>query len=335
MAVIKRSLRGLVPYLGFLLTSGCALFPPQVEITGEALVVVGSDYISQNDLRVTVFDGMEMAVLLKKQGYNVRFLIDDGNFPDYSLDSPVIQGKITTYRQQEFDTLIGAPQEATKSNVLLSIDQISQALSPGDNFVFFFAGHSANYGNTQSEDGLSESQDEILGLFNFEWSDSTTFITDNELADAFKNLPSGVQKMAIFDSCRSGGFMGLEGTLPTTGLTQDSGSVTLVPDWSTLFTGDDITPSNGLVLSAAPEGVDSNGDGDGGDSTVKYDIYNGYFTFTVLEGATSGLADKNKDGWITASEVYWYADQTIGRFTSQYRPRISGGPYDIILFKAP
>ncbi len=324
---------------------GCNLFAPNQTTGGYALVVIGSKYplLPGNNLRGTAMDGMEMAVLLKNQGYDVTYLVDDGILTDYITDttSPKISAHIENYKSSTFLKQFSPPfQPATNSQIKTELANIRGKIKPEDTFIFYYAGHSGpsiDFDIPGLEDGFSNPDTEILQLPNYNrFNNIDTYVSDDFLALEMNKFPSETPKVVILDSCYSGGFIGQDGTQPLTGHTEDPRSQIIPNSWTGLFNKSDIIPSLGIVLSAAPEGLESRGDGDGGDANLNYDLFHGFFTYTLLEGVSNGKADTNRDGYISVSEIYNYSRFTIGRWSVvDYRPRISGGPYDIILFKSP
>lgn len=338
-------MKGLSLAMVLVVTASCAFLPMSPSVGGKALIVIGSDYafISQ-DLRVTAMDGMEMAVLLKNQGYDVRVLVDNGQIPRFLSDpAPAkVATKIRTYLDETFSLHFPGPFGATnRTNIKAELKSIRETLKTGETFFFFYAGHSGNLYVPGEEDTWSEAQmNEALQLPNWVSSftpDPETYFSDDDLAAELDLFPPENPKILVFDSCRSGGFIGQDGTIPLTGTTEEKSSLKVFGSGTQLFGNTDIIPSRGLVLSAAPEMLNSQGDGDYGDTDLRYGLYHGFFTYTFLEGVYNGLADQNRDGYISASEIYWYSHATMGRWAlgGNYRPRISGGTYDIILFKSP
>ncbi len=94
-----------------------------------------------------------------------------------------------------------ADERATKCNIIERLGWLVNDAKPGDILVFHFSGHGSQVRDREGDE-LSDSLDEILCPCDMDWEDN--YITDDELALIFKQLPAGVTLDVILDSCHSG-----------------------------------------------------------------------------------------------------------------------------------
>lgn len=86
--------------------------------------------------------------------------------------------------------------DMNKSNIIEKINSVLRLLNHDDKLLFYYSGHGLQKPN-QDEKEL-DNLDEYIPLAN------NLILTDNELADIFKNIHNTA--VYIFDCCKSGGF---------------------------------------------------------------------------------------------------------------------------------
>lgn len=314
----------------FLLLFSCSPeLPPEGKSYAFLYGVTDFSLTGQLNLYFTDDDAIALGALLSEQGWTAEIRINGGT-AEYG--------------------------PATKDQLLEDMAFAAENVSTSDRVLFFFSTHggpedSLPYRTT--EPPLSEDQygyDEKIILYD-------EALYDDELGEMLKGIATR-KKMVIIDACNSAGFIGTQqtaegfaaGMVSANGyafffnyddflnyyLTNNSirlflyfpelGSVD-VPAWDT------------VVLSAAGELESS------AEPSTEYEPHpfpeHGYFTYALMMGAekdSSGhmQADRNWDGYVTVLEAYeyagwWLTDTGGGSFG--FLPRISGSPFDIVLFE--
>jgi len=311
---MKMSIRCIIfSLLTFLLYSGCALEAPQP--SGRAYVYGVSRYENLKDLDFTDDDARDMAALFSNAGYEAKLRIDDGT---EAGTGPA------TIEQLEKD-----------------IEEFITGSTPGELFVFYFAGHGGRYdeiyssGLPEPPPGVEPSQGEggdewlffsgsIPSLSYETWTDVA--LKDDELALMLSEIPGGM-KLVIIDACKSGGFIGDSTFVDPLPQGPDDADPQMF--WESLFAyfgfseeaAKDIAGGNAFVLTAAGE-LENSAEING----------NGVFTLAFLEAAANGDIDEN--GYITLHEIYRYIEETWEDrpLTSGFHPHLSGSAVDIVLF---
>ena len=90
------------------------------------------------------------------------------------------------------------------STILSDIGWLAGSARPGDLAMFYYSGHGgtrSDYSGEELSGWARNSYDETIGY-------STSWCTDDQLADAFRRVDSRVPVLAIFDSCYAGGIVG-------------------------------------------------------------------------------------------------------------------------------
>jgi hypothetical protein len=245
---------------------------------------------------------------------------------------------------QGYQVLMKTNSAATKANLDIDIGLVALAAKEEDLFVFYFSGHGTYY-LTGPEPAGGDNLTEYI-LLRGSLGDPDLTYSDDELVDAFAPILAR-KKVVILDSCNSGGFIGNE--LETDGeppslvegsdgiLERAAEAIRLYAN----FDGDsaDIPPWKAIVLSAAGEREFSyespNKDG------VGPEYYHGVFTHFLLKSEREG--DLDRDGWVTVTEAFAYAQDMIYRAwnygygypSDVFSPHVSGGPVDYVLFEVP
>ncbi len=234
--------------------------------------------------------------------------ITDLRAPSYDVDRirQVFEKSYFDNNQYSFtsiDTLIGA--QATRKNILQSINSSFLEAESSDISYFYFSGHGYNDGETITilpYDALAEN--------------ASKDITVDELALALGNIPG--TKVVILDSCHSGGFIGKElysrEILSTDNLRQFNESVL-----ESFAMHDSISTKGNLASGEFKVIVSASGDQKCWE-TLYHPIDGnpyGYFSASLCEGCgydnfiAPYPADYNIDGKITVSEIYQYVKASL------------------------
>jgi hypothetical protein len=91
-------------------------------------------------------------------------------------------------------------ERATKQGILDRLKWLLGGAKEGDELVFHYSGHGSQV-RDRNGDELDDQLDEILCPHDLDWDDP---LTDDHLANLFKQLPKGVHLTMLCDSCHSG-----------------------------------------------------------------------------------------------------------------------------------
>lgn len=302
-----RLLQFLIPFTFFLTVSSCSLFLSAPSLPARHALVIGiADYQSTkiNDLSYTDDDARSMADLLAAQGWDVE------------------------------ETLIDS--DASKAGIISAIQNLLESVPKGDYALIYYSGHGTESNGTS-----------YLVPYDYDGNSNSKLISEDELADLFSSYAKTDNLIFIADSCFSGGFI------------PDTEVLDAVPsDYSaSRFSTKEAFPFFAFKNLAAL--VQNNSDSDGslvpmvisaaGSLEFSYEIYKDYppnsklyehgiFTYFFIEAAEH--ADRNGDGFVTATEAYEYAASKISKEWNKihsvsnmdFYPHISGGLRDIVLF---
>jgi hypothetical protein len=89
--------------------------------------------------------------------------------------------------------------KVTKNTVIDSFEWLADGTKEGDRLLFHFSGHGSY---TSSDDG-DEEVDELICLYDMDWSDPDSYIVDDDLGDLTRSVKSG-RLSVILDCCHSG-----------------------------------------------------------------------------------------------------------------------------------
>ena len=264
-----------------------------------------------NDLYSTDDDARDVASLLTSQGFQVILRVTDHGTGEKDANAAQLV--------DDFNTA------ATAAN-----------LDSGDLFLFFYSGHGdqvSQLPGTSEDSPGSDAQDEALVLVDAAVANIVT-LRDDELAELIRTIPCA-RRVVILDACFSGGFV--SNPLDAQAIPPDysDGSYGIFEILGNAFYlyanfqdfGSDIPPGEALVIAAS------------GEQDFAYESGgNGVMTTYLLESAANG--DRNRDGFVTVSESYYYIYRNIDEnfnavawpYSDVFFPHTSGGPVDYILF---
>jgi uncharacterized caspase-like protein len=258
---------------------------------------------------------------------------------------------------QGYDVTTRTNSAATRVAFEADIAAVAAQAGPDDLVVIYFAGHGfgdgmeeqysqelldffGDLGGTESDD--SAPMDEYLFFHRTGGSaDMAEFVTEQALTDdqigsLIETIPA--KRVVVFvDACHSGGFVDSSGSVETAPTDyQGSGEGQSVGDATRAFGlylagggGEtDIASDTALVLAASGEREFT-----WEDNTLG----NGVFTYFLIEAVETG--DRNRDGFVTVSELYLATRNSIADYwntrysgSAQFLPRTSGSAVDFALF---
>jgi hypothetical protein len=230
-------------------------------------------------------------------GPDLQFCVSDAEGLRDSLASSTLWNGATIVTLEDY--------EATKSAIHSQITTFAGQVTANDIFIFYDSGHGTNDASSSY----------------FVPTDATTVdtcISDSEMKNWLSGLPSNAKKIAILDTCFSGGFIDrdssktarfirLPGTTPAASIDTMPRHLQTVPS---------------LVFLAACKGSEY--------SYESASINHGYFTYYLISGlgsgATIGPADSNANHCITAQEIFTYASsRTVTLSSGQQHPQLYDG----------
>jgi len=188
---------------------------------------------------------------------NLKYAVKDAK----DLEERIKIQSATLYKPQNIHYSLVTDREATKTNIVNKVNELSNTIKPQDNFILFVAGHGV----------LLQNQYYMLTHdYNGQVSD-TNMISSNEIVEMSKKIKS-LNQLFIFDTCHAGGVDTI-----VSGLYDARMSV--------------LAKKMGLHIYASANDKQVAMDGYKG---------NGLFTYTLLDGLNNNKeADKNKDGKVT------------------------------------
>ncbi len=182
---------------------------------------------------------------------------------------------------------------ATRERIRKGIEGWLQNIVKRDDLVFiYFSGHGSQ-GKDYSGDE-NDGFDEYLIPFDFDLTDMSTGISDDNFAYWIKNLASE-NVIIVLDCCYSGGAAKYKGFIPPSLKTS---VVKIINDFN------DEIPKKGTCLLAASQGDQTSQE----DSNLK----NGIFTYYFIEGISTN-SDLNNNNIIDQNELYVYIKSKIDK----------------------
>ncbi len=252
----------------------------------------------------------------------------------YSNDDAVAVAAM--FEDADYNVILRTDTQATPENLLLDTEYVSGRISPEENFVFYFSGHGVGSNILPTEEDSPEPAgrdryDEWIFLYgsidNGTIADKNAALRDDDLLALIERVNT-TKRVVILDACNSGGFIGSEAEIDLVPQNSNSGEEASFADAvqkyfsNTVSDPADIPASKALVLTAA---------GEQEDTYETSELEHGIFTYYLLHAPFE--ADANTDGFVTAGECFNYASLMIERQWAFFKPRISGGPVDFVLFR--
>jgi WD40 repeat protein len=211
----------------------------------------------------------------KDSKVNLKFAVKDAK----DLEEKLKTQSATLYKPQNIHFALLTDREATKTNIVGKINELSNITKPQDSFILFVAGHGV----------LLQNQYYMLTHdFNGEVN-NTSMISSNEIVEMSKKIKS-LSQLFIFDTCHAGGVDTI-----VSGLYDARMSV--------------LAKKMGLHIYASANDKQAAMDGYKG---------NGLFTFTLLDGLNNNKeADKNKEGKVSIVGLGEYSKKMTTNISRQ------------------
>ncbi len=211
----------------------------------------------------------------KDNTVNLKFAVKDAK----DLEEKLKTQSATLYKPQNIHFSVLTDREATKTNIVSKINELSNITKPQDSFILFVAGHGV----------LLQNQYYMLTHdFNGEVN-NTSMISSNEIVEMSKKIKS-LSQLFIFDTCHAGGMDTI-----VSGLYDARMSV--------------LAKKMGLHIYASANNKQAAMDGYKG---------NGLFTYTLLDGLNNNKeADKNKEGKVSIVGLGEYSKKMTSNISKQ------------------
>jgi WD40 repeat protein len=188
---------------------------------------------------------------------NLKYAVKDAK----DLEEKLKTQSATLYKPENIHYVLLTDREATKTNIVTKVNELSNTIKPQDSFILFVAGHGVLLQNQYYM--LTHDYD---GMVN-----DNSMISSNEIVEMSKKIKS-LNQLFIFDTCHAGGMDTI-----VSGLYDARMSV--------------LAKKMGLHIYASASDKQAAMDGYKG---------NGLFTYTLLDGLNNNKeADRNKDGKVT------------------------------------
>jgi uncharacterized caspase-like protein len=188
---------------------------------------------------------------------NLKYAVKDAK----DLEEKLRVQSATLSKPENIHYLLLTDREATKTNIVNKVNELSNTIKPQDSFILFVAGHGVLLQNQYYM--LTHDYDGIVN--------DISMISSNEIVEISKKIKS-LSQLFIFDTCHAGGVDTI-----VSGLYDARMSV--------------LAKKMGLHIYASASDRQVAMDGYKG---------NGLFTYVLLDGLNNNKeADKNKDGKVT------------------------------------
>lgn len=136
-------------------------------------------------------------------GVNAYKLYPDQNLAGCLNDAEDLVGYLTQKRGVATnDITVLLDQQATKSAIVTAIRDMIASSSAGDQLLLHFSGHGTQVASFDVNE--PDVLDEVLCPHDFNFSDRSTALTDNEISALIGALPANVAWTLLVDACHSG-----------------------------------------------------------------------------------------------------------------------------------
>jgi WD40 repeat protein len=242
-------------------------------------VEIFSDYSSKNSICYILSVGINQ---YKNPKLSLNYAKSDAS----SFSEVMNQKGNSLFKNIELHTLYD--QEASRTNILSKLEELSGKIHPEDVFIFYYAGHGSMVDNQ-----FFFIPTESLRLYDIS-SLKAEAIEASVLQDKFKNIKA-LKQLIVMDACQSGGSVEL---LATRGATEEKAIAQL-------------SRSAGIHIMASA--------GSEQFATEFTELGHGLFTYLLLK-ALQGEADgAPKDGKVTIYELKSYLDDQVPEMTQKLK----------------
>lgn len=249
----------------------------RVEATAPVVEYV-SDHIAKNSVCYLLAVGIN-------QYKNPRMVLNYAR-PDAQSFIEVMEKRGSLFKNVELHTLYDT--EASKANILRTLDELSAKIHPEDVFVFYYAGHGSMVDNQ-----FFFIPTESIRLYDAS-SLKSEAIEASVLQDKLKNIPA-LKQLIIMDACQSGGSVEL---LATRGASEEKAIAQL-------------SRSAGIHVMASA--------GSDQFATEFAELGHGLFTYLLLKALEGDADGAPKDGKVTIYELKSYLDDQVPEMTRKMK----------------
>jgi len=212
----------------------------------------------------------------KARENNLKFAVKDAE----AFARKLAERSETLYRTRNIHVTVLKNGDASKTNIMGKIDELSRDVKPGDVFVLFIASHGVLKSGLYSI--VTHDYDGRL--------DAGRLIDSGEIMDISKRIKALTQ-IVILDTCHAGGLDNFVSGLYDARMTV-------------------MARNMGLHMFASASSAQEALDG--------YKGQNGMFTYTLLEAlANNRGADANKDGKVSIYELGAYAKERTAKYSQE------------------
>jgi len=284
-------------------------------------------------------------------------LIAITNYPQQALDYPVadavllknlLESKGWTVWPVGAENIL-EDSAATKSAIESTIKSFLGSLDSGATALIYFSGH-GTVSNTEAVNYESfhntlngftgDIGDTLLVPYDFDFDTWAGGIAPSEMSSWISDSSPTKNVIFISDSCYSGGFVPSGDSADSIASPFDSLSGNAVSVSSLAALGDfgALLAKNAAETGAlVPIAISAAGNEESSYEVASLGGGHGVFTWYLSQAATHG--DSNGDGYVTCTEAYTYAANSINRYwnnvysrSEAFYPHISGGLRDLVLF---
>lgn len=265
----------------------------------EAVAVSNSGYQSSPDRVIASYKGAEATTNLyilsigidqyKNSKYNLNYAVADAS-------SIVDYIKVNSMGIFKFvDAKLITDQQATKTNIVEELTQISQQANESDVFVLYYAGHGVmSEGSADVPKDYFMVLNDVYQMYGNDDLLSRKGLSAAELREFCKKIKAQKQ-VILLDACQSGGATE---TFAMRGASEEKAIIQLAQS-----TGVFLISSTGSEQFASEFG----------------ELKHGVFSYALLEGLKGAADGGNKDGKITIKELEAYLNDRIPELTQKYR----------------
>lgn len=216
---------------------------------------------------------------------NPRMLLNYAK-PDAESFGKVMDAKGKLFKNVEMIALYDA--EATRANILKTLDEISTKVHQEDVFIFYYAGHGSMVENQFFFIPTESSRIYDFGALQKEAIEASV------LQDKFKNIKA-LKQLIVMDACQSGGSVEL---LATRGAAEEKAIAQL-----SRSAGIHVMASAGSEQFAAEFG----------------ELGHGLFTYLLIKALQGDADGAPKDGKVTVYELKSYLDDQVPEMTRKLK----------------
>ncbi|MFC2116034.1 caspase family protein [Bacteroidota bacterium] len=182
-------------------------------------------------------------------------------------------------------------REATRENILSSLEELSRKVRPEDVFIFFYAGHGSMVDNT-----FYFIPTENVSLYQVDRLTKESIKADI-MQEKFRNI-SALKQVVVLDACQSGGsaeILAQRGAMEEKAMAQ-------------------LSRSSGIHVMAAA--------GSEQYATEVGSLGHGLFTYAILEALDGGADGAPRDGNVTIYELKAYLNDQVPELSREHKGSI-------------